>query len=359
MGLKESLMNQDFLPMLSMLVLFPMIFLVQYVPDPFKLVFVILIEGGMIGMMVGIHFYAMLAVSKYKHLDTTFRTIDGLAIEKHIYLSGSTESANLQERSLAETLDLLKKKAEKEGAEKEGKPFPDINNWKEWTTFRLKLIFSLTLPGFEKVEQLIVLSRKDFDNTFQFRPRKDAALWLGEVVDHPSSDACTMYLYPHPHDEFQKKIPIAFIVETGGYHPDAILDFPLDLPNDVAVAAEVRELQEQNVRLDGENNILKSQLKGLTDLAFEMDEAVAERVVAYGALQDDIRSGKNKSNIRMDITLLLALGLIVFAVIYFNMNPQASLMIQQVSIVYGPEIMIVLVIFLVLMLVFYRGGKKK
>ena len=327
--------NPNFIPLISMIMLFGTMFFLGYVPEAFRFILFAVSYLSVIALMLLSDVYARVIVSQWKHIAVAIRLADGRKLRRHLYISPETQSANIQEHAL--------------------------KGMKGWYSFLLEFVKAVDIPGYSGMKRAMFLSRGTFDETFDFRPCRNWAAWLGQIVNHPSGEASTLYLYPHPHNLFQETIPVMFVAEAGGkeYFPRLIENWKTDLPDSVVATAKERDLQERIVGMEYENTTLREQLKGLTTHPLTVDKAVTERVIGIATYQDDIRKAVTpERRFNVNLTWLLVAGIVGFVFVYFYMNPSAGAALQSYMMTYTPHIVLILVIAL-LIIIFLRRGKGK
>jgi len=319
--------NPNFIPILGITILFALTIASGYVPESFRIIMIVMGYVGFISTMFVAEYVAKVKVAAWKHILATIRLPDGTKIKRHIYLLPTTESARLKESDLSE----------------HGMP----GYW----AYRLSLEKAIKIPGYSTVDEIIMISRGRFDDTFSFLPSEKWAVWMGQVTDHPAAEAATLYLYPYPHNEFQKRIPVAFVVEGGGeaYFPSMITNWPTDLPAEVVATVKERELQEQLVSREYENITLREQLKGLTKQALTVDKAVSDRVRSIGTYQDKImRAVTPERRIHFNITWIVVAAMLAVTAYYFYVNPQAMAYVNAYFTAYTPHILVSLLMILLI-----------
>jgi len=275
--------------------------------------------GGYIVLFIIIilqSYIAMIKVAPYKHLSVIFKTADGNAVRRHLYLPPDVSSSTIQERQVKD------KKRHR------------------FYSFRLKPVRPIKLPGFSKVSELLVLSKLNFDDSFKFRPRKNAAFYMGTVCDHPASDSCVMLLFPHPHDEFQRKIPIALLAEASGYTWDLLDKWRNEIDTDMIISTQVEELHEQIVKLDGENAILRAQLAGKIDEHKNIKEIQADTLISIATSQKEIERAlmKPRTIYEWKWSIILGGALAAIGGYYLYANPQSLAYLHAILNQYSPII---------------------
>ena len=192
-------------------------FFLSYVPEAYRFPIFAVSYIVVICLMLLSEIWAQVIVSKWKHILAIIRIADGRKIRRHFYITPETQSTNIEEHKL---------------------------KGMDWYSFWLEFIHPVDIPGYGRIKKVIFLSRGTFDETFDFRPCKNWAAWLGQIVDHTSAEATTLYLYPHPHNLFQERIPVFYVVEGGGdyYFPKLIEKWKIDLPDEAVATAKERDL---------------------------------------------------------------------------------------------------------------------
>ena len=280
------------------------------------------------GVMVTQQLYLQWKYSAFKHIKANIRLPAGNTIERDIFLPPETESARLKEMELEDG----------------------------WKGFVLNLKNEIKMGPYN-TKQIILISPMKFDDTFMFRPRYKAAYVNGVPISHPASDIATLYMYPLPHKDHDKEIPILFVVEAGGMFPK-LAKFPREPLNEkLPYMAMVKDLHRKVIALEYTNKTLHEQLAGFIEETKDLKKSVAEHLSLLRAWHGDIEKVSVRPRLlKFDLTTIVAMGVIALIIGYLYLNPTVT---TQLLSAFASSIPYMIVAGLIGLAVLYRWRRKK
>jgi hypothetical protein len=357
---KINIFSPNFFPVLMFSVVFAILFAAPLIPEYWRGFAVIGTYFVLIGAMLANQIIVKLRVMSYKHIKAIIRVQNGAAEEVHLFLPPNADNLSVEHVQIKESEVTVHK------VDDNGNPTNEnvkIKKNNDLYFMKLHMAAPVSFAQYKDVTDILAASRKMFDETFAFKPRRKCAEWQGNelYVDHPFSDVATCYLADFAHSDFGKDVPILYIKEAGGFWNE--IDNPKTNQNEglskelstnnvkskedlhgIGLEGAIATLQAENVSLMLENEVVDGQVQGIKKIPTSAEKAGIELVeVALSAehtFANVLKLFRGKPNY---VPIILAMAVVGVLGLWAYSDPQALAETKAYVMAYWPVALLIIV----------------